>query len=394
MRTKMLIILVSYFSLLFSTPSISGSRKRYILKLSDGISSDEIKEVTIHLKQMNAKFLKTNVYSRVGDILYINDQSKNSLDSLRALNQVEYFEEDKTIPLDELPGDPNIIDQWHHKNIKTFDSWKITQGLNVIVGVCDTGVDKEHLDINDNLIIPGYNVVDDSFDMTPVHPHGTSVSALIAAVANNGMGGAGIAPKVKILPIKVSNEGDGRAYYSDLAECIMYAVDRGAKVINLSYGGADTEVINAAGKYARNNGALLVAAAGNTGMDISKWNDWESFVMVGATDSRDEIAYFSNYGIPIDMVAPGLSIVTADMTTDDNKVPYKSTSGTSFSAPMVAATAALVYSVDSRFSNQEVQEILYQSSDSTIGGEYEYGAGLLNVSRAVELALEKSKLRK
>jgi thermitase len=391
MRIKLLIVLLSYSLLLFSTTTNSSSRKRFILKLSDNISNDEIKEVQVYLKAMNAKNAKTSIYSRVGDVMYVTDQSRGILNQLRSLDQVEYFEEDKTIPLDEIPGDPNVVDQWHHKNIHTFSAWDITKGLNVIVGVCDTGVDKEHLDINPNLIIPGYNVVDDSFDMTPVHPHGTSVSALIAAVANNGMGGVGISPKVKVLPIKVSNESDGRAYYSDLAECIMYAVDRGAKVVNLSYGGADTEVINAAGKYARNNGALLVAAAGNSGMDISKWKDWESFVMVGATDSRNEIAYFSNYGTPIDLVAPGLSVVTADMTTEDDKVPYKSTSGTSFSAPMVAATAALIYSVDPNFSNEDVQQILYQSSDSSIGGEYEFGAGLLNVSKAVDLAVEKSK---
>lgn len=386
MQSRVILLVLSSFILLTVNSIQSSNEKRYILKFRDNATFDEKNEARSYLNLIQAKTVKEVVPRKVGQVYYINEFASRAVSKIRELGQVEYFEEDRSVPLDDLPGDPLVTEQWHHANIETFASWKISQGAGVIVGVCDTGVDKHHLDLNQNLILPGYNVVDDSHDMTPIHPHGTSVSALIAGVLNNQLGGVGIAPKVKILPIKVSNESDGRAYYSDLAECIMYAVDNGAKVINLSYGGADTEVIHAAAKYARNKGALLVAAAGNSGMDISKWNDWDSFLMVGATDSRNELAYFSNYGTPIDLVAPGLSIVTADLTTDTDSSPYKSTSGTSFSAPMVSAVAAMVFAINPQLTNQEVQNILIESSDSSIGGEYEYGAGLLSARNAVERA--------
>lgn len=390
MQSRVLLLVVSLMTLITVTSIQSSAQKRYVLKFREGSSTEDQKEARSFLNLVQAKKLKRTVPHRSGEIYFINEFAAQAVLKIRELAHVEYFEEDRSIPLDDIPGDPLVTEQWHHRNIETIPSWQISKGEGVIVGVCDTGVDKEHLDINENLILPGYNVVDDSTDMTPIHPHGTSVSGVIAALANNGIGGFGIAPKVKILPIKVSNEGDGRAYYSDLAECIMYAVDNGAKVINLSYGGADTDVIHAAARYARNKGALLVAAAGNSGMDISGWNDWDAFLVVGATDSRNELAYFSNYGTPIDLVAPGLSIVTADKTTATNRSPYKSTSGTSFSAPMVSAVAAQIYSINPELSNDEVQSILIESSDKSIGGEYEYGAGLLNSRNAVEIARERS----
>lgn len=389
MRNRVLILLLCF--IITSFTAIKKPKSRIILKLKNGINLIEKNQIYKIVNQHNGTLKKSKHDGVIGNVVTGIVDVDNLKSKLESNSNIEFLIEDNTIPLDIIKGDPSVKYQWHHQNIETFDSWSVTKGEGVIVGVCDTGVDKEHLELNENLILPGYNVVDDSHDMTPVHPHGTMVSGLIAGVANNGIGGAGIAPKVRILPIKVSNEGDGRAYYSDLAECIMYAVDNGAKVINLSYGGAHTEVINAAGKYARNNGAMLVVAAGNSGMDISGWDDWDSFVLVGATDIKNEIAYFSNYGTPIDITAPGVSVYTTELTTEEDKAPYRSTSGTSFSAPMVAATAAMIYAVNNEFTMDEVQDILYESADGSIGSEFEYGAGLLKVNKSLKNAKERSR---
>jgi subtilisin family serine protease len=303
---------------------------------------------------------------------------------LEATGAVEYAEPDYLVyPAVQVPNDSKISSQWHHTTIKTFQAWETTAGRPEIkVTVCDSGVDAAHPDLKANVIQPGYNTVDGSTRSSPVNLHGTAVAGLIASQANNRIGGAGIAPWVKILPVRVSNSSSGSAYLSDLAECVRYGADQGAKVHNVSFTGAESPTIDSAAQYARSKGSILVMAAGNQGSDISKSTpDYTSFILVGATTRYDQRSSFSNYGISIDLVAPGTNVYTT--------VPnggYTTISGTSFSSPITAAVAALVYSVNPRFTPADVEQILFQSADS-LGNSYLYGRGRVNAEHAVELAL-------
>jgi subtilisin family serine protease len=301
---------------------------------------------------------------------------------LVATGAVEYAEPDyKVYPVGQ-PNDPLVSKQWHHETLHTFRAWEITTGKPTLsVTVCDTGVDANHVDLRGNVILPGYNTVDGSTRSSPVNIHGTAVSGLIAAKANNRIGVSGIAPSAKILPVRVTNDSAGSAYLSDLAECVRYGADHGAKVHNVSFTGSESRTIDAAAKYARDKGSLLFMAAGNQGVDISSTNpNYPSFVLVGGTTQYDKRASFSNYGTPIDIVAPGVTVYT---TAPKNS--YTTISGTSFSSPIAAAVGALIYSVNSEFTPTDVEQILFQSSDY-IGSESLFGYGRVNAEGAVALA--------
>jgi thermitase len=212
---------------------------------------------------------------------------------------------------------------------------------------------------------------------------GTMTAGTMAAIANNSIGVAGVAPKVKILPIRVSNSENGGAYFSSLAGCIEYAANHGAKVVNMSYGGAESYTIDSAAQYLRAKGGLLIMAAGNAGFDASANPDFQSFIIVGATDLNDQLPAWTNYGLPTDIVAPGVDIFT---TTVGQTYIYGS--GTSFSAPIVAGVAALIYSISPSFTPTQVEGFLLSTAQPLGGGpdDLKFGHGLVDAEAAVILA--------
>jgi thermitase len=297
---------------------------------------------------------------------------------------VEFAEPDRFVELGFAPNDSELKLQWHHSRINSFDAWNTTQGsTSVVVANCDTGVESTHRDLKRQLLLPGYNSVDGSSNSEPIHPHGTMTAGTTAATLNNRIGVAGVSGGVRLLPIRVSNDTSGGAYFSSLAGCVEYAADRGAKVVNLSYGGADSYTIDSSAQYLRAKGGLLIMSAGNSGVDNSSNPDFTSFVIVGATDSLDARAPWSNYGLPTDLVAPGVDIFTTYVGDT-----YANGSGTSFSAPIVSGAAALIYSINPSFTPDQVEQILF-SSATTLGtgtDDLEYGHGRINVAEAVRLA--------
>lgn len=310
------------------------------------------------------------------------------LKELKQSGLIKNVEEDRLVSMANIPNDPLTRDQWHHQTLNTFDAWNSTQGQGVLVAVCDSGFDPEHEDLKDQYELPGFNTVDNSNDFSDVNLHGTAVAGLISASVNN-RGGVGIAPLSRLLPVRVSNRSDGSAFISDLADCVYYATDRGAKVINVSYSGAESMAITEAAKYAKDRGSLLVFAAGNENRDISRFPDDPNFLIVGATDRRDRRSNFSNFGTAVDIVAPGTQVLTTTLTTFGNRNRYAPISGTSFASPIVAAAATLIYSVNQNFSNREVQDIL-TSTTVDVGSSFEFGEGLLNISAAVEEAVART----
>ena len=305
---------------------------------------------------------------------------KSEIETLKQTGLFDYIEED-TIEHEIAfqVDDPNADRQWHHSNIETLGAWDFTQGsASVIVAVCDSGVDANHEDLQ-GVVLPGYNFVNDNNDSSPSTNHGTQVAGLIAAQTNRS-GGHGIAPLSKILPLRITN--DGNTFLSTIVECIEYAADNGAKVINVSFTGISSKAVQAAGEYAKSKGALLVYAAGNQGRNRGSWPDHQDVLAVGATTERERRSSFSNYGHFIDIVAPGSNIYT---TSPNNR--YSSVSGTSFSAPIVSGAAALIYALNTQADPNEVESFLIQGT-RRLGDEFSFGAGLLNINESVRLAFE------
>jgi thermitase len=167
--------------------------------------------------------------------------------------------------------------------------------------------------------------------------HGTAISGIIAANIDNQMGIAGIAPNVDILPLRVLNS-QGIGIYSDVAAAIIYATDNGAKIINLSLGGVNaSSLLQSAVSYATSRGVMVIAAAGNSGVEGALYPAaYPEVIAVGAVDSTLQRSSFSNYGPQVDIYAPGRDILATGK--DGN---YVRVTGTSFAAPHVAGVAAL-----------------------------------------------------
>ncbi|MFN8608055.1 MAG: S8 family serine peptidase [Vulcanimicrobiota bacterium] len=302
-------------------------------------------------------------------------------EQLMASGAVEFAEPDYKLPPVLIPNDTYYAQQWHLPKVSAPAAWDLARGKNTVtVAVCDTGVLATHPDLSSSLL-PGFNAVDGTTNTSPIHPHGTMVSGCISAIGNNSQGVAGVAFGVKILPVRVSNDATGSAYLSDMANGVRWAADHGARVINLSYGGAQYATIDQAAQYARGKNALLFMAAGNDGLDIStSYPDYGSFVLVGASNPSDGRSSFSNYGTAIDLVAPGESIVT---TTLNNG--YASVAGTSFASPITAAGAALMLSANPNLTVSQLETLLMAACDDigAAGEDKVFGKGRLNVLNAV-----------
>ena len=279
--------------------------------------------------------------------------------------------------------DPLLAQQWGIFAIGADRVWSTTTGAGVIVAVVDSG-SGQHPDLAENLL-PGrsfFGLVEtpDGNDID-TSGHGSHVAGIIAAVANNGIGGSGVAPNAKILPIKVLDQagsGDAR----DVAAGVRYAADNGAKVINLSLGGAaESSSLSQAIAYANDKGALVVAAAGNGGAsDKPKWPaSLDLTLAVTAVDQSNNATSFDQRGDYIDIAAPGANVVSTA------KGDYVTLSGTSMAAGFVAGAAALLFAAEPRVSNAQVRDILLRTATDIgdPGRDVTFGVGLINMVAAL-----------
>jgi hypothetical protein len=253
----------------------------------------------------------------------------------------------------------------------------------VIVAVVDSG-SGPHPDLTDNLL-PGRSFFNSTENQDgndiDTSGHGSHVAGIIAAVANNGIGGSGVAPNAKILPIKVldqAGQGDAR----DVAAGVRFAADSGAKVINLSLGGATESLsLTQAIQYATDKGSLVVAAAGNGGpTDRPKWPaSLDLTIAVTAVDSSNNAPSFDQRGDYIDIAAPGANVVSTA------KGDYGILSGTSMAAGFVAGAAALLFAAEPRVTNAQVRDILLRTATDIgePGRDVTFGTGLINMVAAL-----------
>lgn len=286
------------------------------------------------------------------------------------------------------PGDPKYSQQWGLRRTGAPAAWDVTRGdAGVVVAVVDTGVDYTHPDLasqvdtaNDWDFINGdSNAMDD-------HGHGTHVSGIIAATMDNGVGGVGVAPQVRILPVKVlDSKGSGDTF--GVSAGIRYAADNGARIINLSLAGPSDASMRSAVAYAQGQGCVVVAAAGND--DSSEGASYPArytdVVGVGATTSGNAHASFSNYGTGVDVSAPGVNILST-LPIAIEPSGYASWNGTSMATPFVSGVAALVMSVDPGMSaGAVIQRVLSTAQDlGDPGFDQVFGYGLVRADLAVE----------
>jgi subtilisin family serine protease len=375
---------------------------------------------------------------------------KTALAKLKGDPNIEYAEPNYICKVQMLPNDPYYHssgswgqpydDLWGIKKINCEKAWDISQGEGVVVAVIDTGVDYNHPDLTANIWtnpreIPNNGIDDDnngyvddtrgwnfvSWDGSgpnnnPMdgYGHGTHCAGIIAAVGNNNIGVIGVAPKAKIMVLKGLDDNYGSGTEADLAKCVIYAADNGAKVLSNSWGGSgESQTLTDVFHYAYSKGCVCVAAAGNSNDDVSNYHpaNIDTVITVAASTQNDEKCSFSNYGKKIDVSAPGggyeneggqgwRDIYNIISTMLDNcaiakEAPYLKVSdgywrlaGTSMACPHVAGVAALILSRYPGLSNDCLRDVIrVYSDDIGYGGKDDYfGYGRLNAYEALKMS--------
>ncbi len=282
-------------------------------------------------------------------------------------------------------NDPLSTFQYALSRVNAFGAWDLTTGnSSVVIAVVDTGVNASHPDFTGR-VLPGFDFVNNDSDANDDEGHGTHTAGIIAAAGDNGEGIAGLCWQCRILPVKVLNyEGAGTDAW--VASGIRWAADHGARVINLSLGGEDdAPIIRDAVRYATSKNALMVVAAGNSadrGNPVEYPAAYDEVLAVGATDDKDQRAFFSSVQPYVDVTAPGWNIPS---TINQNSVPYLAASGTSEAAPHVAGLAGLLLSRSPSLDVNALRSVITSTADDLGPGgpDSEYGAGRINAGRAV-----------
>lgn len=275
-------------------------------------------------------------------------------------------------------NDPKVDKQYHIAQLNIEKAQKLAGNKSIKVAVIDTGIYASHPDLSGQLL-PGYNMSDSMSQPYP-EDHGTHVAGIIAAKKNNGIGGYGINPNAKILPIDVFSRDVGATDYA-IAEAILYAVKNGAKVINMSLGSnVPSPLIEDAIKVAIQKKVTVVAAAGNDGSDILSYPAAiEGVISVGSTNKDKQLSYYSSYGSSVDVVAPGEDIYST-LYDYERKTSFRNMSGTSMASPVVAGVASLLLSKYPTLSPEQVEYILEHTATDlgAKGFDQKYANGLVN----------------
>ncbi len=421
----------TYFIKYKNTLTKSEIQKRIISK--ELLSSQE--SIPLNTQNSGVSYLARGIVKDVDDlsrIVKVTFQSEQNAENFLSIANddpfIEYVQKGNVYKIDYTPNDSLVSEQWALNKIQAFDAWNITAGSDtVLIGIIDTGIDFEHLDLKSQFYLnPGEIGLDNSgkdkrtnnfdddgngfvddfmgwdftdrvgfpFDSTggdylnwdnnpkDEQGHGTYIAGIAGASMNNLYGIAGIAPRSKLINIRAFDP-NGYGEEDDVAAAILYAVQMGAKVINMSFGdNAFSFVLRDVIRYAYSRGVVLIASAGNSNSSNPHYpSGYSEVICVGNSTSDDLVASSSNYGSTLDLVAPGSLIMTTAMNNN-----YAIISGTSASAPFVSGAAALILSLEN-FTNEEVKQILKSTSDDigNPGWDLKSGAGRLNLFKAVSV---------
>jgi len=351
-----------------------------VVRFTDELSDEELNRIR---RAIDASSVQNTGYAyifRSNTMTY-----EQMLTYFRDHHSTRYIEPHYMYVTNAEPNDALYADyQWNLPATRTESGWELAEpGEEVIVAVIDTGVDLDHPDLK-NRLVEGYNVYTEGSDADDDVGHGTHVAGIIAAEINNYEGIAGIAPHTRIMPVKVLDSTGAGSTYA-VAQGIIWATDHGAKVINLSLGNyAEAQFLHDAIQYAYDRDVVLVAATGNDHTESPGYPAaYDEVLAVGATDSKGQLAQFSNYGTYIDVAAPGVSIAS---TYPGNQ--YAALSGTSMASPHAAALAAMIRSVNPSLSNEEIMELMRSTSTDLgeSGHDIYFGYGQIDVEKALSAA--------
>jgi subtilisin family serine protease len=278
-------------------------------------------------------------------------------------------------------------------DIKATAGWEETTGsAGVVIAVIDTGVELTHPDLKNKVVNSGRDFINNDFDASDDHGHGTMIAGIAAAETNNGEGVAGVSWNSKILPLKAL-DSQGNGAIDKIAEAIRYASDNGAQVINLSLGTEQPSLtLRDACQYAFNKGVFLAAAAGNgAGGAVHYPAAYDNYVFaVSATDYNDAPAALASIGSEIDAAAPGIRILAPYPTdlTPAGYLPYAYGDGTSFAAPHAAGLAALIKGLKPSLRPAQIMDIIrFSSADvnavQIAGRDEVVGYGRIDIEKAV-----------
>ena len=362
--------------------------------------------------------------------------------SLRLDERIDYAEPNYILEAFYTPNDVNYNKQWHYDQINLPEAWDISMGdSQVIVAVIDTGVVMSHEDLSGNLLSTGYDFISstvssndgDGIDADPDDPgdgfsleysswHGTHVSGTVAATTDNNIGVAGVAPNVKIMPIRVLGKSGGTSY--DIEQSIRYAAGlsndsltvppQTADIINMSLGGGyPSSSVQDSITEAYNSGVVIVAAAGNSNTD--SWSypaSYEGVISVAAVGHTNERSSYSNYGTTIDLAAPGgdnnvdnnndgkpdsTTILSTgiDTSLSTRASSYEYMQGTSMAAPHVAGVVALMKSAYSGLTPSLLDALIQNgmittdvSGDGAAVRNNDLGYGVIDAHKAVQKATD------
>lgn len=319
-------------------------------------------------------------------------------------------------------NDPEIGYQWFLRNMKAEEAWKKSTGKGVRIGVADEDIDRHHPDLAANMAYPGFDAPNKAL-ITPETPHdgvgehGTWVAGTAAAVGNNGIGGAGVAPDAKVVPLTITHSDSGASYW-DSANAFVWSVTgpdgkvageagdgdtpAGHKgyvdVLNYSFGGDNySQILREGIQFVLQHGVVFVTSAGNTPTAGSGSAAWvPGVVSVAATTATDTRTTFSNRGGHLSVAAPGENIWvpgTRVHTADPSENNYAYVNGTSFAGPATAGAAALILSAAMKggpvnLTPAQVRHILEDTAYSPTGGyTTDLGYGVVRADRAVDMAL-------
>ncbi len=283
-----------------------------------------------------------------------------------------------------IPGDPDWGKQSYLHNIQLPQAWDLsTSSPETIIAIIDTGVDTSHPDLKQKIWFnpgemgeddahedkringvdddsngyvddwQGWNALLNTGEVQDTNGHGTHLAGIAGASTNNDKGIAGVAWQARLMPVKTLAD-DGKGSYAHISKAIVYAVQQGAQIINLSLGGSQYgRLLNLAVNYAYTNNVSVVAAAGDTSDNKENYPAaFRNAIAVGATDANDDVATFSAFGEMVDIYAPGVQIYST-IPGDD----YEKYSGTSMAAAHVSGVAALLASRP----EYDSAELIYQA---------------------------------
>ncbi len=312
------------------------------------------------------------------------DAVKTALSHNPAIDFAEYDGVDSALT---VPNDPYYTNQWFLNKIKAPSAWDVTHGnSSTIVAILDTGISTTHPDLAGKVVATQKYSSSATADDT--NGHGTHSAGVASADTDNSTGVAGLGYSISLQNVKVLGDS-GSGLYSDTISGITWAADHGAKVINISLGGTlDSASMHSAVDYAWSKGAVIVAAAGNSASSSPFYPAaYPSVIAVAATTDLDRLASFSNYGDWVDVAAPGISIYSTGIVSGTPGYDYQS--GTSFSSPLTAGLAGLLFSkvTDANkngFLNDDVRARLQSTADNI--GIASVGSGRINAYNAVTVS--------